>query len=248
MAREEMWKKIPGKELTFDFFESNFKDVLRQNPILGTRIDTFMKNVSLKFQSPQVNLIRRAVFVGAVAHQNNEIERKRYREEGDSDRNLIPYFTHPLEMAECMVTSSKKNPTFDWITIVATLLHDVPEDVKLNGIEGKEAWLSTIEEIFKKKAHAPTVHNELILNKDYVLVGRGIYALVEWGYKKGVVAEVIEDILKSKNHPLTHDEIKEAVLKQRMVKENTIYLALMNKKRFKRLADGRYFLADNNGV
>src|SRR3989339_421557 len=140
--------KKTGKELTFNFFESNFKDVLRCNPILETRIDTFMKNVALKFQTPQVNLIRRAVIVGAVAHQNNEIKIKRYRKEGNNDGNSTPYFIHPLEMAETMIPSSKEGPTFDWITIVATLLHDVPEDVKLNGIEGKEDWLTTIEGIF----------------------------------------------------------------------------------------------------
>jgi hypothetical protein len=40
------------------------------------------------------------------------------------------------------------------------------------------------------------VHNELIRNKDFVLVGRGIYALKEWGYEPGTVSHVIEAILK----------------------------------------------------
>lgn len=97
-----------------------------------------------------------------------------------------------------------------------------------------------IEEVFKKKAYAPTVHNELILNKEYVLVGRGIYALVEWGYKPGVVADIIESILREENRPLTRQEITERVLKQRMVKTNTIYLALTNKQRFKKLKDNCY--------
>lgn len=149
----ELKAKTTGKEITFNFFESNFKDVLKRNPLLKTRINAFIDNVALKFQTPQVNLIRRAIVVGAVAHQNNEIEKKRFRKEGNNDGNSTPYFIHPLEMAETMIPSSKEGPTFDWITIVATLLHDVPEDVKLNGIEGKEDWLATIEGIFKDSGY-----------------------------------------------------------------------------------------------
>ncbi len=100
-----------------------------------------------------------------------------------------------------------------------------------------------ITEIFKKEAYPPTVHNELILNKHYVLVGRGIYALKEWGYKRGVVSDVIEQILEDRTEPLTRNQIVQAVLKQRIVKKNTIHLALTNKKRFTKLADGRYTLA-----
>ncbi|MFH0818969.1 MAG: sigma factor-like helix-turn-helix DNA-binding protein [Patescibacteria group bacterium] len=99
-----------------------------------------------------------------------------------------------------------------------------------------------ITQVFKKKAYPPTVHNELILNKKYVLVGRGIYALSEWGYKRGVVADVLIDILKKRQLPMTKDELLRAVLDQRMVKRNTIYLALTNKKKFKKLADGKYTL------
>ncbi len=32
------------------------------------------------------------------------------------------------------------------------------------------------------------IHNELIKDKRFILVGRGIYALSEWGYKKGSIA------------------------------------------------------------
>lgn len=106
------------------------------------------------------------------------------------------------------------------------------------------AIASKITSVFKKKAYPPTVHNELILNDKYVLVGRGIYALKEWGYKEGVVADVLTNILKSHQKPLSRDELLTEVLKQRIVKKNTVYLALTNKKRFKKLADGRYLLVD----
>lgn len=94
-----------------------------------------------------------------------------------------------------------------------------------------------------KTAYPATVHNELILDKKYVLVGRGIYALAEWGYKKGVVADVIADVMSGAGKPLTRDEIVESVLKQRMVGKTTIHLALMNKGRFVKTSDGKFVLA-----
>lgn len=91
-----------------------------------------------------------------------------------------------------------------------------------------------------KKAHPPTIHNELILDKErFVLVGRGIYGLAEHGFKHGVVADVIYDILK-KVGPLTKDDLVDHVLKQRVVAKSTIYLALTNKDKFERNADGHY--------
>lgn len=100
-----------------------------------------------------------------------------------------------------------------------------------------------ITTVFKKEAYPPTVHNELILNDHYVLVGRGIYALKEWGYKQGVVADVIAHILQQHGKPMSREQLVDAILKQRLVKRNTIHLALTDKKRFTRLADGRYTLA-----
>ncbi|MFA6307667.1 MAG: sigma factor-like helix-turn-helix DNA-binding protein [Patescibacteria group bacterium] len=93
-----------------------------------------------------------------------------------------------------------------------------------------------------RKAYPATIHNELILDKKYVLVGRGIYALKEWGYKPGVVADVIADILRDSDKALTKKEITKAVLEKRMIKETTITLALMNKDRFSRDEKGRYSL------
>lgn len=93
-----------------------------------------------------------------------------------------------------------------------------------------------------KKANAATVHNELILDNKYILVGRGLYSLKEWGYKTGTVADVVVEILK--NHPegLTRDEIIEEVLKQRLVKRATIILALMNKNKFEKTDNSKYKL------
>lgn len=91
-----------------------------------------------------------------------------------------------------------------------------------------------------KIAHAPTVHNELILDPRFVLVGRGIYALGEWGYREGVVSDVILDVLRNAQTPLSREEIVNEVSKRRIVKRGTIYLALSDKKKFVKLDDGRY--------
>jgi len=98
----------------------------------------------------------------------------------------------------------------------------------------------------ERKAYPPTVHNELILNDRYVLVGRGIYALKEWGYKPGVVVDVLTEILKKENKPLTRQELVQKVLEQRIVKKNTINLALTNKGKFKKNQDGTYWLVQDN--
>ncbi|MES3031577.1 MAG: sigma factor-like helix-turn-helix DNA-binding protein [Patescibacteria group bacterium] len=100
-----------------------------------------------------------------------------------------------------------------------------------------------ITQVFKKKAHVATTHNELIKDPRFVLVGRGLYALKEWGYMSGVVKDVIKKILE-KNGPLTKDEIIEKVLKERYVKENTIMVNLQNQKFFKKDKEGRYHLTD----
>ena len=90
--------------------------------------------------------------------------------------------------------------------------------------------------IFDKKiAYPPTIHNELILDERYVLVGRGIYALKEWGYENGTVSDVISDILSKANKPLTKQEIVDSVLKSRIVKKSTIHLALSNKNKFQKV-------------
>ena len=85
-----------------------------------------------------------------------------------------------------------------------------------------------------------TVHNELIRDPRFVLVGRGTYALKEWGYEPGQVKEVIAKILQAGKKPLTKEEILNQVLKQRMVKENTVFLNLNNKKYFSRTKQGKY--------
>lgn len=87
------------------------------------------------------------------------------------------------------------------------------------------------------------VHNELIRDKRFILIGRGIYALSEWGYTSGVVEEVIEAVLVETGRPMHKDDIIIEVLKRRVVKETTILLNLQ-KKRFKRVARATYTVSN----
>lgn len=99
-----------------------------------------------------------------------------------------------------------------------------------------------ISQVFGKKAHVATCHNELIKDNRFVLVGRGLYALSSWGYEKGVVKDVIAKVLK-KEGPLTKKDIIDRVLKERYVKENTVFVNLQDPKLFKKTKDGKYALA-----
>jgi DNA-directed RNA polymerase delta subunit len=100
-----------------------------------------------------------------------------------------------------------------------------------------------IAELFGHQAHIATTHNELIKDGRFVLVGRGLYALTEWGYTAGVVKEVLRDILK-KEGPLSREELIDKVKKERYVKDNTIIVNLQDPNLFKRLSNGTYTLAD----
>ncbi|MCK4919159.1 MAG: hypothetical protein KAS01_02120 [Candidatus Pacebacteria bacterium] len=103
----------------------------------------------------------------------------------------------------------------------------------------------SINEIWKnkRKANNQTVHNELIKDKRFVLVGRGIYALKEWGYRPGTVLDVIIEVFKeSGREEISQDNIITEVLKKRKVKNNTIILNLQNKNYFVKLPDKIYRL------
>jgi hypothetical protein len=97
----------------------------------------------------------------------------------------------------------------------------------------------TISQLFAKEAHVATTHNELIKDSRFVLVGRGLYALSEWGYQPGVVRDVIRTVLK-KQPGLTREKVIEEVKKVRYVKDNTILVNLNDPKHFNRNKNGTY--------
>lgn len=96
---------------------------------------------------------------------------------------------------------------------------------------------------FKRNNVTPqAIHNELIKDPRFILVGRGLYGLVDWGYKAGTLSDIIVDILKQES-PLHREEIIRRVLKQRHIREATILLTLQNNKAFKRVSKSQYELA-----
>jgi len=114
---------------------------------------------------------------------------------------------------------------------------------------GKPEHYSAITEMINKAhfddrtAYKETVHNELIKDSRFILIGRGIYALSEWGFKPGVVSDVIVEVLQASGQPMSRDKIIEEVLKRRVVKKNTILVGLSNKKLFKKVGKNLYALA-----
>lgn len=98
-----------------------------------------------------------------------------------------------------------------------------------------------ISQFSSRPVHVQTVHNELIKDSRFVLVGRGLYALREWGYEPGFIKEVLVKILKERG-ALTKDQILAEVSKHRQVKPSTIFINLQNKRLFKALDNGTYTL------
>ena len=96
----------------------------------------------------------------------------------------------------------------------------------------------------RKNVTIQAIHNELIKDSRFVLIGRGIYALDSWGYKKGTVSETISDVLKQAKKPLSREQIVKRVLALRKVKETTILLNLQNKKLFKKVDKNSYTRAE----
>lgn len=95
-----------------------------------------------------------------------------------------------------------------------------------------------------EKVKVNTIHNELIRNEEFVLIWRGIYALKEWGFKPGTVLDVIVEVLKKNNGPMSTENIVAKVLKVRNVKKTTIYMNLQNKKVIERVGRNYYQLKD----
>jgi predicted Zn-ribbon and HTH transcriptional regulator len=98
---------------------------------------------------------------------------------------------------------------------------------------------------FKRKdVTTQAIHNELIKDDRFVLIGRGIYALASWGYSKGTVTDMIERVLREAGEPVYRDEVVKRVLKNRQVKATTVLLNLQSKPQFKRINKADYILAE----
>ncbi|MDD3887180.1 MAG: sigma factor-like helix-turn-helix DNA-binding protein [Patescibacteria group bacterium] len=252
-----------GKIMEHNFLMSEFRKKYNLDPIHDNAIE-FVLKVSSKFSSikedeeikktwllvdADLNFSKKVInsFVLNLEGKGkpvleNELSNNFELEIKDS-KTLISY----LSLSKKIL----KNPfnewgLSDWREIVPKGVKDKAYIVldKFN----KPAHFTKITELINsakfdcKTAIPQTVHNELIKDQRFVLVGRGMYALKKWGFQQGTVAEIIEQVIKESGKTLSKENIINKVLEQRFVKKNTIVLALQNKQRFQRV-DGLYCLA-----
>lgn len=203
-----------------------------------------------------------------ISEHHDEAKIKGYVTEVEK---LIKEHSKPITAVDLHAKTSHEHP--DHVNAIASVSKKL---ASLNGVWGLTKWptvnpknirdkiyvilsengspmhFSEIAESIKqsgfrrKDVTTQAIHNELIKDKRFVLIGRGIYALKEWGYKRGTVADVISEVLKKEGGPLHRDEIVKRVLKSRQVKETTILLNLQGKPQFKRVAKATYELAEDN--
>ena len=135
----------------------------------------------------------------------------------------------------------------DWGTISLKTVND--RIYYIMSQNKKPLHFSEITDLINQKdaaifiAHGATVRNILTAESRYILVGRGIYALKEWGAQAGTVSQLIEKIIVESGEPVERKDIIDIVLAQRIIKRQTILITLSNKKKFKRLPSGKYELA-----
>ena len=206
----------------------------------------------------------------AIAEQGNE---KEFRKKIDEIVKLIKDNKEPLHIEALHVKTSYENPSHvQGLASVSKLLATLNEHWGLNkwptvnpknirdkiyvilSDNTKPMHFSDIAKSIKssdfkrKDVTTQAIHNELIKDKRFVLIGRGIYALDSWGYSKGTVSDIITDVLNETKEPLHRDDIVRRVLKKRQVKETTILLNLQSKPQFKRVAKATYALAGAEAI
>ncbi|MCL2371379.1 hypothetical protein FWC63_01375 [Candidatus Saccharibacteria bacterium] len=192
----------------------------------------------------------------------------------DAVATAIAKYGKPLTLAELDKQLDKDNLGFQHPDHLEAVLESSRLVAEFNGVWGLAKWpevnprnirdkifavlsklnepthFNTIAEQinsdkFNKKPATPqAIHNELIRDDRFVLVGRGIYALADWGFKKGTVTDVIKQALKESGGEMHRDDILEAVLRVRQVKTTTVTLALQNRSDFVKLGKTLYGLAE----
>jgi signal peptidase I len=111
---------------------------------------------------------------------------------------------------------------------------------------GKPLHFDKIAEIINnsdfthKKATTQSVHNELIKDNRFVLIGHGDYALRKWRYSTGSLIDIITEILKKAGQTLDQEEIVNQVQKNHKVERRTILMYLHNKALFKNISKTKY--------
>ncbi len=245
------------KDLVKDFIDEPARDDHNHLTLLGTiapgltvldENDDFYQSLSIAKYYDTKSLKEAVTNVKAVIKKNAEPLK------AEGLHELIPSLPDPLH-ATALASLSRGIATLngDWGLIKWPLVN--PKNIRdkiylILRDSGKAMHFNDIAKAIKdsdfkrKDVTQQAIHNELIKDKRFVLIGRGIYALKEWGYKKGIVSDVIEEVLRKADEPLHRDEIVKRVLKRRVVKEATILLNLQGKPQFKRVAKATYTIAE----
>lgn len=169
----------------------------------------------------------------------------------DELHTIVTGFEHPSEVAAIASLSKQLaslNGTWGMVTWPTVNPRNIRDKIfVVMDQNGKPMHFADISKAIKSQDFVrnnitpQAIHNELIKDERFMLVGRGIYALDTWGFKKGTIADIIADVLRNEQ-PLHREEIVRRVLKERQVREATILLNLQNKPEFKRVAKAQYAL------
>ena len=187
-----------------------------------------------------------ATLVSTIAKAAKPMETRELTRAADMPNDV--YTTALASISKQLATLNGRWGLVKWPTVNPKNIRD--KIYVILSENGKHMHFNEIAESIKasdfkrKDVTTQAIHNELIKDKRFVLIGRGIYALREWGYKKGTVADIISEVLREAGEPLHRDEIVKRVLKSRFVKETTILLNLQSKPQFKRVAKATYELAE----
>ena len=215
LTNGESFKRVAEDDNFYAFWTINKDSIGKAKKIIGSTINRFKKEKNtLSLQGLENG--NKDVFASYIGI-SKEIQKNPEGKYGL--RNWLEINPRGIKDKAYLASKKKEEPLH--FTQIASLIEEMPFSNK-------------------KKVHTATVHNELIKDNRFILVGRGLYALKEWGYETGVVKDIILKSLKQAKRPLTKDEIVEKVLDQRFVKENTVLLNLQDKKYFARDEKGRY--------
>lgn len=107
---------------------------------------------------------------------------------------------------------------------------------------GRPLDIKTI--IQKTKLRSGQINGSIDRSDRLVNVGPSTYALTDWGYIKGHIADVAEYYLKLANEPMKLQNIVSLVTKQRFYGSGSVVSALNFDKRFQRIDLGVYALRE----
>lgn len=220
-------------------------DVVKSKPKLGTRSYFYLPKISKKsidiIHKEAVNILkkRKDVMDKVSLYELLKVNQKELNLKNVFIDSALDIFEDVIKGEEALIGLTK------WKILNPKTLKDKAiyvlkkEKVPMHFV----SIANKITEIMGDSVKVNTIHNELIRNGEFVLIGRGIYALKEWGiYKPGTVIDVIVDIMKKAGEPLTTEEIIAKVLKVRKVKNTTIYMNLQNKNMIQRVGRNYYTL------